>query len=134
MGKVIKFPGSDDNENKTPKKEENLVKKEEDIELNLKNAVEEHVLQNFAVKNILGMDIVYKIHPSSGEFGIIGVMLYEHKRRAGIFKADFIAKGYIDKKTGKAVVSTLAYQAGEPDLYMSIYNTLKAKKLLPSVD
>jgi len=130
MGKVIKFPGSDGNNKENERK--NFEKIDFSTQQILKDAIEEYLLNNFAVKNVLGMDIVYKMN-DSGEFGAIGVVIYEHKRRGGTFQADFITKGLFDKKNKTASIYELAFSAGEPDLYRSIYNYLKAKKLLPPV-
>ncbi len=124
MGKVVKFPGGNGGQNK---KQASISTSLED---KIKFAVEEHLTTNFAVKTVLGMDIFYRIN-EKGEIGVVGNVIYEHKRRGGRFMADFIASGYLNKKSGSVVISLLAFSAGEPDLYMNIYNTLKAKKILP---
>lgn len=140
MGKIIKFGEKNNQEPKETEinKKENLspeIEKEAlkkvplSEEEKIKEAVEQHLLTNFAVKKVLKLEIVYKIR--NGEIGVVGILAYEHKRRPGIFNANFIAKGYQDKKSGDFTISTLAFEAGEPDLFISIYNTLKAKKLLP---
>ncbi len=131
MGKIIKFGNKNNKEEKQNKieTEKEALKKIKTEEEKIKEAIEEHLITNFAVKKVLKLEIVYKIE--NGEIGVIGILAYEHKRRPGIFNANFIAKGYQDKKTGDFVISTLAFEAGEPDLFRSIYNTLKAKKLLP---
>ncbi len=124
MGKVIKFPGGDGEKDKKEQKEE------VSLEQKIKSSVEEHLITNFAVKNVLGIDVFYKMN-EKGELGIVGNVIYEHKRRGGRFVADFIASGHVDKKSKKVLISILAFSAGEPELYMNIYNTLKAKKILP---
>ncbi len=137
MGKIIKFGGEnkknkeESKENKLPPETEKEALKKIPLtnEEKIKDALEEHLITNFAVKKILKLEIIFKI--KNGELGVAGILAYEHKRRPGIFNANFIAKGYQDKKTGNFVINTLAFEAGEPDLFMSIYNTLKAKKLLP---
>jgi len=126
MAKIVKFGNFEE------KPEENKEKAidENDEEMQIKKAVEEHILTNFAVKNVLGMDIVYKINKS--DIGVIGTVVYEHKRREGSFVADFIAKGY--KSKNQYIIDTLAFEAGEPELYRNILNMLKAKKALPEID
>ncbi len=141
MGKIIKFPASGDNnedknikENKNQKNVVKSFKKEKsefDLQLAIKEAIEDYLLGNFAVKKVLGIDIVYRIN-NAGEFGTIGIVLYEHKRKPGTFQADFIAKGILDKKNQKVIITELAFSAGEPELYRSIYNFLKAKNILPT--
>ncbi|MCX7738006.1 MAG: hypothetical protein N2Z80_01115 [Hydrogenothermaceae bacterium] len=106
-------------------KEDKLVG--EDEEVLVKKAVEDHILSNFAVRNILGMDIIYKL--SKTDLGVIGKVAYEHKRREGLFIADFIAKG--GKRKEGFFIDTLAFEAGEPELYRDIVKILKAKKALP---
>ncbi len=135
MGKIIKFGKQNKEENKetnknlSPETEKEALKTIQSEEEKIKTAIEEHLITNFAVKKVLKLEIVYKT--GNGEIGVVGILAYEHKRRPGVFNANFIAKGYKDKKTGNFTISTLAFEAGEPDLFMSIYNTLKAKKLLP---
>ncbi|NPA52789.1 MAG: hypothetical protein GXO22_07825 [Aquificae bacterium] len=141
MGKIIKFSNADDNEDRQPKtdKKDNTViktfnnqKEEFNLQLEIKKAIESYLLENFAVKNVLGIDIVYKTN-KAGEFGTIGIVLYEHKRKSGTFQADFIAKGIWDKNKNKVYVTELAFSAGEPELYKTIFNFLKAKHILPTV-
>lgn len=139
MGKIIKFGDKNNKKEKVVEKTEKNLSPEIEKEAlkkvplteeeKIKEAIEEHLITNFAVKKVLKLEIAYKI--GNGEIGVVGILAYEHKRRPGIFNANFIAKGYQDKKSGNFVISTLAFEAGEPDLFMSIYNTLKAKKLLP---
>ncbi|NPA54272.1 MAG: hypothetical protein GXO21_06340 [Aquificae bacterium] len=154
MGKVIKFPFGNQEEpeknqsnssqsiSSSPKdlKKKLKERKKEKIraiyekkpfEWNVKEGIEEHVLQNFAVKNVLGLDVVYKENEKK-EIGVLGLLSYEHKRRPGIFNADFIAKGHIDKD-GKVVIDELAFRAGEPEYYNTITKILKAKKILPDI-
>ncbi len=154
MGKVIKFPfgNQEEPENKQEIKTQEEKTSTKDIkkkikerkkekiraiyekkpfELKVKEGVEEHVLLNFAVKKVLGLDVVYKENDKN-EIGVIGLLSYEHKRRPGIFTADFIAKGHIDKD-GKVVIDELAFRAGEPEYYNTITKILKAKKILPDI-
>jgi len=126
---IIKFRKKDDDNNEK-KEEEKLEQIVEDESLKIKQAVEEHILTNFAVKNVLGMDIVYKINKN--DIGVIGVVVYEHKRREGVFTADFIAKG--SKIKDKFVIDNLAFSQGEPYLYNQILNILKAKNCLPQIN
>jgi hypothetical protein len=151
MGKVIKFPFGNQEEpqkKKEPQEEKSSTdvkkkikeRKKEKIksiyqkkpfELKVKEGVEDHVLKNFAVKNVLGLDVIYKENEKN-EIGVIGILSYEHKRRPGIFTADFIAKGHIDKD-GNVVIDELAFRAGEPEYYNTITKLLKAKKILPDI-
>ncbi len=151
MGKVIKFPFGNQEEpqkKKEPQEEKTSTdvkkkikeRKKEKIksiyqkkpfELKVKEGVEDHVLKNFAVKNVLGLDVVYKENEKN-EIGVIGILSYEHKRRPGIFTADFIAKGHINKD-GNVVIDELAFRAGEPEYYNTITKLLKAKKILPDI-
>ncbi len=126
MAKIVKFGNFEEN----PEENKEKAIDENDEEMQIKKAVEEHILTNFAVKNVLGMDIVYKINKS--DVGVIGRVVYEHKRREGSFIADFIAKGY--KNKNQYIIDTLAFEAGEPELYRNIFNILKAKKALPEID
>lgn len=121
MAKIIKF----NTENKFPTEKDNINEEELDI----KKAIEEHILTNFAVKNILGMDIVYKINKS--DLGVIGTVSYQHKRKEGMFIANFIAKG--GKIRDNFFIDTLAFETGEPELYQNIVRILKAKKVLPNL-
>lgn len=123
MAKIIKFNVDDENN------ENEEMAQIDDEEMQIKKAVEEHILANFAVKKVLGMDIVYKINKS--DLGVIGTVAYEHKRRDGMFIADFIAKG--GKMKDKFFIDTLAFEAGEPELYQNIVKILKAKKALPNL-
>ncbi|HIE59338.1 MAG TPA: hypothetical protein EYH43_04040 [Persephonella sp.] len=132
MGKVIKFQSKSkqDSSNITDKSINNTNVKQfglSDFEMSLRKALEDYILSTFAVKNILGMDIVFKEHKSN--IGILGVVAYEHKRKAGTYVANFISEAVNEK--GNVRVIEVAFEAGEPDLYRSIYNTLKAKKILP---
>ncbi len=154
MGKVIKFPFG--NQGEPEKKQEEAKPQEEkrslDIksrikerkkekirsiyekkpfELKVKEGVEDYVLYNFAVKKVLGLDIVYKENEKK-DIGVIGLLSYEHKRKPGTFMADFIGKGHIDKD-GKVVIDELAFRAGEPEYYNTISKVLKAKKILPDI-
>ncbi|MCX7760681.1 MAG: hypothetical protein N2Z81_05785 [Hydrogenothermaceae bacterium] len=128
MAKIIKFLPEDnfEEDKEESKKIEDVI---QDQEMQIKKAVEEHVLANFAVKNVLGMDIVYKINKN--DIGVIGVLSYEHKRREGMFIAEFIAKGVVIKD--KYSIDTLAFKAGEPQLHDQIHKILKAKKTLPDI-
>jgi hypothetical protein len=92
MAKIVKFGNFEENpeENKEKAINEAVVQSQNDEEIQIKKAVEEHILANFAVKKVLEMDIVYKI--SKSDIGVIGTVVYEHKRRGGPFIADFIAK------------------------------------------
>jgi hypothetical protein len=132
MAKIVKFGNFEENpeENKEKVVYEAVVQSQNDEEIQIKKAVEEHILTNFAVKEVLEMDIVYKI--SKSDIGVIGTVVYEHKRRGGPFIADFIAKGY--KSKNQYIIDTLAFEAGEPDLYRNIFNILKAKRVLPEID
>jgi hypothetical protein len=130
MGKIIRFPGKNDNNNGKQEGKVKSINRESFIEA-VRKGVEEYILNNFAVKNILGMDIVYK--ENNREIGVIGAIAYEHKRRAGMYVADFIGKGYIDKNSGKVIIDNLAFKAGEPELYSSIEKIMKAKKILPDI-
>ena len=154
MGKVIKFPFGNQNQpedqNKESQKVNNQIsdikykfreRKKEKIKSiyktkpflqKVKEGVEEHVIQNFAVKQVLGLDVVYKENEKK-EIGIAGLLSYEHKRRPGTFMADFIAKGHINKD-GNVVVDELAFRAGEPEYYNTIMKVLKAKKILPNIE
>ena len=144
MAKIIKFNPQNNEENNSRNeknigtegtKEENIskIKSVEEtpsfLEL-IAKGIEEHVLYYFAVKEVLGINFVYK-NNEKGEIGVLGVLAYEHKRRAGSFVAEFIAKGYYDTKNKKVVITELAFKQGEPQLYQSILKTLKAKKILP---
>ncbi|MEJ5172557.1 MAG: hypothetical protein WHT47_02455 [Hydrogenothermaceae bacterium] len=125
MAKIVKFVPEDSFEEED-RKIEDIV---QDQEIQIKKAVEEHILANFAVKNVLGMDIIYKLNKK--DLGVIGVLSYEHKRREGMFIAEFIAKGVVIKD--KYSIDTLAFKAGEPQLYDQIYKILKAKRALPDI-
>lgn len=143
LGKVVKFPfDNNENQRKSEEKKQEVQKiKEEksfikdfgftDFETSLRIAIEEYIKGIFAVREILGMDISYK--ENKNVIGFIGVMAYEHKRKSGTFVAKFIGEGWVDKNSG-VKISEIAFEAGEPDLYISIYNTLKAKKVLPEIN
>ena len=137
MGKIIKF-------NKPQEDENNQQKSEIESHSNVKNifsvealadkvrkGIEEYILYNFAVKEILGMDIVFKENDQK-EIGVLGAIAYEHKRKPGTFIADFIGKGHIDNKDN-VVIDELAFRAGEPEYYNTISKILKAKKILPEI-
>lgn len=128
MAKVIKFSFDDNQESKEEVTELNKEEIEDEKE-KIKKAVEDHILSNFAVKSILDMEIVYKVNKA--DFGVIGEVAYLHKRRDGVFVADFIAKGY--KNKDKYTIDSLAFSAGEPEFYKNILNILKAKKSLPEL-
>ncbi|WP_299239392.1 hypothetical protein [Sulfurihydrogenibium sp.] len=132
MAKIVKFGNFEEKpeENKEEVIDEVVSQSQNDEEIQIKKAVEEHILANFAVKEVLEMDIVYKINKS--DIGVIGTVAYEHKRRGGPFIADFIAKGY--KSKNQYIIDTLAFELGEPDLYRNIFTILKAKKALPEID
>ena len=132
MAKVVKFENFEEKPEESKEKtiDKVIVKSQNEEEMQIKKAVEDHILSNFAVKNILGMDIIYKINKS--DIGVIGVVAYEHKRREGSFIAEFIAKGY--KSKNQYIIDTLAFEAGEPDLYRNILSILKAKKALPEIN
>lgn len=126
MAKIIKFNANYEN-NQESQVEEKKTDQNITEEMAIKKAVEEHILENFAVKNVLGIDIVYKINKN--DLGVIGRVAYEHKRRDGLFLADFIAKG--GKIKDNFFIDTLAFEAGEPELYQNIVKILKAKKTFP---
>ncbi len=138
MGKIIKFGQKKENENLNPDKKRKSNKEEGqnvknfetvDFESKLRHAIEDYIKSVFAVKEVLGMDLVYKENKNT--IGVIGVISYEHKRRPGTFVADFISNC---TKIGNDIkVGEVAFQAGEPDLYMQIFNILKAKKALPEI-
>ena len=132
MGKIIRFSGEGKKENKE-KKEGNVrsIYSEISFKDKVRKGIEEYILSQFAVKNILGMDIVFKQNDKN-EIGVIGAIAYEHKRKAGNFIAEFIGKGYIDKN-GEVVIDNLAFKLGEPELYSSIEKIMKAKKILPDI-
>ncbi|WP_456392283.1 hypothetical protein [Persephonella sp.] len=135
MGKVIRFPGSGDNRNKKDQEEKkenikSLYSKPSFID-SVRKGIEDYILYNFAVKNILGMDVTYKENDKR-EIGVIGAIAYEHKRRAGTFVADFIGKGFVDRD-GRVVIDLLAFKAGEPEVYNSLVKIMKAKKILPDI-
>lgn len=127
MAKVVKFMVDNQDENNT--QETNLKENNFDEKELIRQALEEHILTNFAVKNILGMDFVYKVNKN--DIGVLGQVAYEHKRRPGVFVADYIAKGYVQKD--KYIIDSLAFELGEPEFYKQIFNILKAKKALPEV-
>jgi len=131
MGKVIKFQSG-----KKEDKQENSVNTNRvktfgltDFETQLRKVLEDYIKSVFAVKEILGMDIVFKEHQNT--VGVIGVISYEHKRRPGTFVANFI--GHVFKGPNNLSVREVAFETGEPELYKTILLTLKAKKALPEV-
>ncbi len=128
MAKIVKFGFDNEQEDKKEVENNNLEQLEDEKE-KVKKAVEDHILANFAVKSILSMEIVYKVNKS--DIGVIGEVAYIHKRRDGIFTADFIAKGY--KNKDNYIIDSLAFSAGEPEFYKNIMNILKAKKTLPEL-
>ncbi len=132
MGKIIRFSGAGKKENKG-KKEGNVrsIYSEISFKDKVRKGVEEYILSQFAVKTVLGMDVVFKQNDKN-EIGVIGAIAYEHKRRAGNFVAEFIGKGYVDKN-GQVVIDNLAFKLGEPELYSSIEKIMKAKKILPEI-
>lgn len=132
MGRVIKFQSKhkQDNSNITDESNNNTNVKQfglSDFEISLRKALEDYILSTFAVKNVLGMNILFKVDKSN--IGILGVVKYEHKRKAGIYVANFISEATNDK--GNIKVIEVAFESGERELYKSIYNILKAKKILP---
>jgi len=135
MGKVIKFQSKNDSSqenNANAKAEESKIQSVfgiSEFEKSLRDALEDYIKYTFAVKNILGMDLIYKKKKST--IGILGAIAYEHKRRPGTFLANFIAEA-VDEKNSIRIIE-VAFEAGEPDLYRNIYNTLKAKKALPEI-
>jgi len=152
MGKIIKFPSSKEETKETQNEIQQDVKSTSDIkkkfrerkkekiksiyktkpfEQKVKEGVEEYVLGNFAVKTVLGLDVIFKENEKK-EVGVSGLLSYEHKRKPGTYMADFIAKGHIDKD-GKVVIDELAFKAGEPEYYNTILKILKAKKILPTI-
>ncbi len=131
MGKIIKFPGNNDNQNENevvPEKEEKLQKTSED---KLTKAIEDYILSTFAVRDIIFMDYIHKENKSN--IGFVGVLAYEHKRREGVFGANFIGEAIKDKN-GNVRIIEIAFEAGEPSLYKQIMNTLKAKNILPVIN
>lgn len=144
MAKIIKFNKKNDN-NKESKTKENgsensktlAFKNEkeksvniENIEDSLKEAISNYIKSVFAVKEILEIEIVYKENKFT--IGVLGGLVYEHKRRGGPFIADFIAECIKEKNNIRVI--EVAFAEGEPDLYMSILKTLKAKKALPEIE
>jgi len=137
LGKIIKFNKTQEDENnqqksevKNPSTVKNIFSAET-FNDKVRKGVEEYVLYNFAVKEILGMDIVFKENDQK-EIGVLGAIAYEHKRKPGTFIADFIGKGHIDNKDN-VVIDELAFRAGEPEYYNTISKILKAKKILPEI-
>ncbi|HEV08812.1 MAG TPA: hypothetical protein ENO34_00250 [Sulfurihydrogenibium azorense] len=127
MAKIVKFTfDNNDEENLTQDSKESQNQTLDEREA-IRKALEDHILANFAVKTILGIDFVYKINKN--DIGVLGQIAYEHKRRSGVFVADYIAKGY--KQKDRYVIDSLAFQLGEPEFYTQILNILKAKKALP---
>ena len=143
MAKIIKFNPQNNDEDSNKNVSTTEKNKEAQSEKKIKSindipsfveliakGIEEHVLYYFAVKEVLGINFVYK-NNEKGELGVLGVLAYEHKRKPGSFIAEFIAKGYYDGKNKKVIITELAFKQGEPQLYQSIMKTLKAKKILP---
>ena len=143
MAKIIKFNPQNNDENSNKNVSTTEKNKEAQSEKKIKSindipsfvelvakGIEEHVLYYFAVKEVLGINFVYK-NNEKGEIGVLGFLAYEHKRKPGSFIAEFIAKGYYDSKNKKVIITELAFKQGEPQLYQSIMKTLKAKKILP---
>ncbi|WP_028950390.1 hypothetical protein [Sulfurihydrogenibium subterraneum] len=128
MAKVVKFNFEDLQENTTTEDKQQETPQQDEKDL-IRQALEDHVLSNFAVKTILGMNFVYKVNKN--DVGVIGQLAYEHKRRPGVFVADYIAKGY--KQKDKYIIDSLAFELGEPEFYKQIFNILKAKKALPEL-
>ncbi|MBK3333223.1 hypothetical protein GWK41_09090 [Persephonella atlantica] len=137
MGKIIRFPGSDREKEAKESKTESSDKKVKSIFSTqsyidrVREGIEDYVLKNFAVKKVLGMDVVYKENEKK-EIGVIGALAYEHKRRPGTFIAEFIGKGFINKD-GSVTIDLLAFRAGEPELCSSLEKIMKAKKILPQI-
>ncbi|MDQ7055496.1 MAG: hypothetical protein Q9M89_02985 [Persephonella sp.] len=137
MGKIIRFPGSGRKKEIKESKLESSDRKVKSIFSTqsyidrVREGIEDYVLKNFAVKNVLGMDIVYRENEKK-EIGVIGALAYEHKRRSGTFVAEFIGKGYINKD-GSVTIDLLAFRAGEPELCSSLEKIMKAKKILPEI-
>lgn len=135
MGKIIRFNKAQE-EKKQPvetEKQPNIknIFSVETFADKIRKGVEEYILYNFAVKEILGMDVIFKENDKK-EVGVLGAIAYEHKRKPGTFIADFIGKGHIDNK-GNVVIDELAFRAGEPEYYNTISKILKAKKILPEI-
>ncbi len=137
MGKIIRFSSSDRKKETKESKTESSDNKIKPIFSTqsyvdrVRKGIEDYVLKNFAVKNVLGMDILYREN-NKKEIGVIGVLAYEHKRRAGTFIADFIGKGFINND-GSITIDLLAFRAGEPELFNSLEKIMKAKKILPEI-
>ncbi|WP_457640593.1 hypothetical protein [Persephonella sp.] len=135
MGKIIKF--GQPKETETP---DQMINENPDNVKSLSSykskhqriweALEKYILYNFAVKNVLGMDFIYKENDHK-EIGVLGILAYEHKRKEGTFVADFVGKGYINPKTDKIVIDLVVFKAGEKELYESTLKILKAKKIYP---
>ncbi|NPA12908.1 MAG: hypothetical protein GXO45_02850 [Aquificae bacterium] len=128
MGKIIKFqPG---NQTASQKGEKGFKKLENlSIDQKISEGIRDYILGNFAVKEILGLDFIYKTNDKK-EVGVRGVIAYLHKRRPGTYIADFIGKGYFHPD-GRVVIDLLAFRAGEPQVYGSLEKTMKAKNILP---
>jgi len=137
--KKVKFEKvSEDKENQPSHIEEKLSKEnipEEVKEFLIKvyKGIEEHVLSVFAVKKVIDIAFIVKTN-EKGEVGVLGQLAYNHKRREGEFIATFIAKGHIDKKSDKVVITELAFLEGEPDYYATLEKVLKAKKIYPEIE
>ncbi|WP_297454489.1 hypothetical protein [Persephonella sp.] len=135
MGKIIRFNRTQE-EKKQPEETEKQpnIKNIFSVETftdKIRKGVEGYILYNFAVKEILGMDIIFRENDKK-EVGVLGAIAYEHKRKPGTFIADFIGKGHIDNK-GNVIIDELAFRAGEPEYYNTISKILKAKKILPEI-
>lgn len=135
LGRIIKFNSKHDNEEKDSKsiennKEEHNFTVKKLIKNNLKEAIENYLLSVFAIKNILTVEYIDKVNRS--DVGFIGRVVYEHKRREGIFVADFIGQAVKEKNYTYRIIE-IAFETGEPHLYNQIKNILKAKNVLPVI-
>ncbi len=134
MGKIIKFNGGNNKkENSENNKAEETSIKTVNLETsnnNLKNSIEDYLLSTFAIKNILALEYIDKVNKS--DVGFIGRVAYEHKRREGVFVADFIGQA-VKEKNNNYIIIEIAFEAGEPHLYNQIKNILKAKNVLPVI-
>ncbi|WP_456402408.1 hypothetical protein [Persephonella sp.] len=137
MGKIVKFNlPKEVNTQKSPDKENTAnvksIYSKKTLYMKIWDGLEEYILNNFAVKKVLGIDFIYKENDHK-EIGLIGVLDYEHKRREGNFLAEFIAKGYIDTKKDKVIIDIVVFKQGEVELYKSTEKILKAKKIYPEI-
>ncbi len=136
MGKIIKFGGSNHDSDNNPKNSEpnfkqfsTEEKENKNMESLVQEAVADYLLTNFAIKNIIELHISYKVNKN--DVGVYGIVIYEHKRRPGVFSANFVGKGHISPKDNSVKIDIAAFEAGEKDLYMATVKTLKAKNILP---